>query len=213
MNIPDPLTLISRLLILMICFPLHEFAHAWVADRLGDPTPRQQARLTLNPAVHLDIMGSLILLYSGFGWARPVMVNPAALRRNSRAAPMWVALAGPISNLLLAVLSALPFRLGWVPMSAASSSPINILSVVMQEFVFINLLLFFFNLIPLAPLDGDHILDFFLPASLANRLDQVRQYGPMILMFLLFLLPFLGLDILGWTLYPPLLSLYHLLVG
>jgi Zn-dependent protease len=203
----NPLTLISRLLILLFAFPVHEFAHAWVADRFGDPTPARDGRLTLNPAVHLDLLGSIILLVSGFGWARPVMVSPYALRRASSAAPMWVALAGPFSNLILAMLAAIPLRLGLLPLNGTGSIAMNYLSVITQDFVWINLVLLLFNLIPLAPLDGDKVLEFFLPGPLAMKLDAIRPYGPMLLMALVVL------GVVGWTLLPPLSFLYQLLVG
>ena len=110
----DPATLIASIVVLLVAFPIHEFAHAWTATQFGDPTPEQYGRLTLNPLAHLDLMGSLLLLVAGFGWAKPVPVNPYLLRRRSSSALMWVALAGPMSNFLLAILGAIPFRLGLV---------------------------------------------------------------------------------------------------
>lgn len=111
-------TLIARIIVLVVAFTIHEFAHAWTANQFGDDTPRLNGRLTLNPLAHLDPMGSIVLLFSGFGWAKPVPVNPYALERRSRYAFMWVALAGPMSNLLLALLSALPFRFGMVDLAS-----------------------------------------------------------------------------------------------
>ena len=99
----SPATMISRIITLLIAFTIHEFSHAWVADYFGDDTPRAHGRLTLNPAVHLDLMGTLMLLFAGFGWAKPVPVNPFVLRRRSPAAMMLVSVAGPLSNLLLAI--------------------------------------------------------------------------------------------------------------
>src|SRR5512136_1219703 len=110
----DPATLIARLIVLVITFTIHEFAHAWTATQLGDETPRQYGRLTLNPLAHLDPMGSLLLLVAGFGWAKPVPINPYALNRRTPAAVMWVSLAGPFSNLVMATLAAVPFRMGLV---------------------------------------------------------------------------------------------------
>ena len=107
--------LLSRAIVLVIAFSIHEFAHAWTADYFGDMTPRQQGRLTLNPLKHLDPIGSLALLVVGFGWARPVMVNPMVLAQAAPSAFMWVALAGPLSNLALAVVGALPFWFGLQP--------------------------------------------------------------------------------------------------
>src|SRR5512135_1350325 len=108
----SPSTLISHLVVLLIAFTIHEFSHAWTANRFGDETPRLNGRLTLNPLAHLDPMGSLLLLVSGFGWAKPVPINPYALQRRTPAAVMWVSLAGPMSNLLMAVIASIPFRLG-----------------------------------------------------------------------------------------------------
>jgi hypothetical protein len=108
----DAPTLIARLFVLLTAFAVHEFAHAWTANRFGDDTPRLYGRLTLNPLAHLDVMGSLMLIFVGFGWAKPVPVNAYYLERRSPAALMWVSLAGPLSNLLMAVLAAIPFQLG-----------------------------------------------------------------------------------------------------
>lgn len=209
-------TLIARVFVLITAFSVHEFAHAWTADRFGDSTPRLAGRLTLNPMSHLDPIGSLMLLVVGFGWAKPVQVNPYALSRSSPAAMMWVSLAGPASNLVMAVIAAIPFRLGLVSASAAIFNPGNILPSVdklLYEFVFINLILMLFNLIPIAPLDGEKIAEYFLPPSGARVLQQIRPYGPLILLAVLFLGPTLGFDLIGWILVPPLRALMTLLVG
>src|SRR3989337_1357854 len=118
----DPAELIARAIVLIVAFTVHEFAHAFVADYFGDDTPRSQGRLTLNPLVHLDPIGSLLLLVVGFGWAQPVQINPFALERRSPAAPMLVALAGPVSNLLLAVIAAIPMRFGLIPFTPGTGS-------------------------------------------------------------------------------------------
>jgi Zn-dependent protease len=212
----DPATLISRLIILVIAFTIHEFAHAITATYFGDDTPRINGRLTLNPLSHLDPMGSLLLLVAGFGWAKPVPVNPYALQRRSSSAMMWVSLAGPLSNLLMAVVAAIPFRLGWVNLySNLGSSPriFPTASQFLTEFIFINLLLMLFNLIPLAPLDGEKVADFFFPPSWSRVLDQIRPYGPLILIAVLFVGPMVGFDIMNRVLMPPLRSLFLLLVG
>jgi Zn-dependent protease len=195
-----------------VAFTFHEFAHAWVADRFGDDTPRLHGRLTLNPVVHLDVLGSLMLVVAGFGWAKPVPINPYALRRRANAAPMLVALAGPMSNLLLALLAAVPFQLGLLQPQFPTGT-IPTVSMLLTQFIFINLVLMLFNLIPIAPLDGDKVLDYFLPAEWSIRLDAIRPYGPMILLALIFLGPYVGLDLLGTVLGPPLRSIFTLLVG
>jgi len=212
----DPATLISRIIVLIIAFTVHEFAHAWTATQFGDSTPAYHGRLTLNPIVHLDPMGSLMLLFAGFGWAKPVPVNPYALQRHSRSALMWVSLAGPFSNLLMAILAAIPFRLGLVSLSAAfvsSNAFLPNLSQILLEFVWINLILMMFNLIPLAPLDGEKIMDYFAPSSWSRFLDQIRPYGPLILILIVFAGPLVGFDLLGMIILPPIKALLGLLIG
>jgi len=164
LNLP---TLIARIFVLLVAFSVHEFAHAWSADKFGDETPRMNGRLTLNPLVHLDPMGSLLLLVVGFGWARPVPVNPYALSRRSPAALMLVSLAGPLSNLVMAVIAAVPFRLGLVSRFDTGAVPGQILPTpahLLMEFVFINLILMLFNLIPIVPLDGGRAVGALHPA-------------------------------------------------
>ncbi len=213
-------TLISRIIVLLTAFSVHEFAHAWTANYFGDNTPRVNGRLTLNPLAHLDPMGSLLLVVAGFGWAKPVPVNPYTLRRSSPSAMMWVALAGPLSNFLMALLASLPFQLNILNLDdlflsfanqggAIFPTPIEFL----WEFITINLVLMLFNLIPIPPLDGDKILDFFLPDAWKDRMAQIRPYGPMILIVLFIAGPYLGIDVLGWILGPPLRFLINLLVG
>lgn len=210
----DPSTLISHLVVLLTAFAVHEFAHAWTANYFGDDTPRLNGRLTLNPIAHLDPMGSLLMLVAGFGWAKPVPVNPYALERRSSAAPMLVALAGPLSNLLMAILAAIPFQLGLVSIQTAmfdySTSASHFLPTFPQllfVFVYINLLLMLFNLIPLYPLDGEKVLMYFIPPSWARGLENIRPFAPLILLALVFL------GGLNWIITPTLNLLVRLLVG
>ncbi len=209
-------TLISRIFVLLTAFAVHEFAHAWTADRFGDPTPRNNGRLTLNPMAHLDPMGSLMLIFAGFGWAKPVPVNPYILSRRSSAAMMWVALAGPASNLMMALLASIPFQLGLVTQFGvfASSGPIMpSLDKLLWEFVYINLLLALFNMIPLAPLDGEKILYYLLPISGQRVMDNIRPYGPLLLLAVVFLGPLLGFNVLGSIIGPPLTAMMSVLTG
>jgi Zn-dependent protease len=205
--------LIARIIVLVVAFSVHEFSHAWTANYFGDDTPRSQGRLTLNPLVHLDPMGSLLLLVAGFGWARPVMVNPVALRERSPAAPMFVALAGPLSNFFLAFMAAIPVMAGFVQYSAPSGGILPTSFQLLSEFVLINLLLMLFNLIPLSPLDGEKVLTFFMPASGKAFMNRIRPYGPMILMLLIFGAPLLGFDVLQFLIGRPMRALYFLLLG
>ncbi|MCC7129427.1 MAG: hypothetical protein B6D39_01190 [Anaerolineae bacterium UTCFX2] len=212
----EPATLIARAITLIIAFTVHELAHALTATWFGDETPRLNGRLTLNPIAHLDPMGSLLLLFAGFGWAKPVPVNPYALGRRSSAAMMWVSLAGPASNLLMAILAAIPVQLGLVNLADAFAPQRSFLptpAYVVFEFIYINLLLMLFNLIPLAPLDGDKIAEYFLPPNLARVFDNIRPYGPIILIVLVLVLPMIGFDFLGIVIGRPLQALFGLLVG
>jgi Zn-dependent protease len=204
---------IALLITLVISLTIHEFSHAKVADLFGDDTPRMNGRLTLNPLAHLDVFGSLMLLIGGFGYAKPVPINPYQLGKRSPAALMLVALAGPLSNFTLALLACIPIRIGLV--SGYSDSPLLLSAYdFLTTFVFLNVTLAFFNLIPLAPLDGDKIADYFFPPSWAQVLQTIRPYGPMILIFLIFVLPrLIGVDILNVLIYPPIYRMTDLLIG
>lgn len=206
-------SLITRIITLMIAFTVHEFAHAWTADQLGDDTPRLNGRLTLNPLAHLDPIGSLMLLVSGFGWAKPVPINPYALHRRTPAGTMLVSAAGPFSNLLLAIVAAIPIRAGWVDAFAPTGGILPTPAGFLIEFIFINLILMLFNLIPLAPLDGEKVASYLLPPRGQEILDRVRPYGPMLLLALLFLGRLGGFDLLGALISTPAQHLLLLLVS
>ncbi len=171
-------------------------------------------RLTLNPLAHLDPIGSLLLLVAGFGWAKPVPINPYFLQKRSSSAVMLVSLAGPASNLLMAIAAAIPFRLGIVSLNdafiAIQSRSLHILPTIPQTlyiFIQINLLLMLFNLIPIAPLDGEKVAAYFFPTSWLQFLDAIRPYGPIILMAIVFL------GVLSYIINPPLVLLMRILVG
>jgi Zn-dependent protease len=204
--------IITRIITLLVAFTTHEFAHAFTANAFGDSTARDQGRLTLNPLAHLDLVGSLLLLIGGFGWAKPVPVNPYTLQRRSPAALMWVSLAGPFSNFLLAILAAIPLRLGLLLYSESGSIFPSLYNFT-YEFMAINLLLMLFNLIPIAPLDGDKIAEYFLPPAGVRILETIRPYGWVILIVMLFVLPRLGLDVFSWIIGQPLHNLIRLLLG
>jgi Zn-dependent protease len=169
-----------------VAFPIHEFAHAFAANQLGDSTARLFGRMTLNPVAHFDpIGGSLlaisILLGGGFGWAKPTPVNPRNLRGGQWGEAM-VAVAGPISNLVLAIAGAIPLRF-----ILASGMNVPEIALILNLFVYINLLLMVFNLIPVPPLDGSAVLFAFLPPQTAWQLrPMLAQYGILILILLIF---------------------------
>jgi Zn-dependent protease len=208
----DPTTLLFLVIIMVISLTVHEFAHAWTADQLGDDTPRLNGRLTLNPLAHLDPIGSLMLVIARFGWAKPVPINPYAIRRRTPAGLMLVAAAGPLSNLLMAILAALPFRLGLFDSLVQSSGLAFNTATFLILFIQINLVLLFFNLIPIFPLDGEKVAEYFLPASGQDLLHRLRPYGPMILMGLIFIGFFTGFDLLGLLIRTPSQVVFNLLV-
>lgn len=160
---------------------VHEFFHAYIAYRFGDSTAKDQGRLTLNPLAHMDLMGTLMMFLSGFrfGWAKPVPVNPYNLR-NPRVASFWISAAGPLSNFGLAFIFGLLFRM--VYSGGIELSNIGQFFLVAVQ---INISLAFFNLIPLYPLDGSHILLAVLPPEFEPRLMQFQRFAPFILMFLI----------------------------
>jgi len=216
----DATTLVAYAIVLLTAFSVHEFAHAWTANYFGDDTPRMNGRLTLNPLAHLDPIGSLMLIFAGFGWAKPVPVSLYALERRSPAAPMWVALAGPLSNFLMAVLAAIPFRLGLVKVyyfAGRFGYDSRYLSEFMVQILFIflttNLLLMVFNLLPIFPLDGEKVASYAFPPFMARVLDTIRPYGPMVLLLLIFIGSFAGVNLLGSILNPPLTAFLRALLG
>jgi len=168
---------------MLLGLAFHEFCHALVADRLGDGTPRRAGRLTLDPRAHLDPVGSLLILFAGFGWAKPTPVNPR-LTSNPRLSMVLVAAAGPLSNLLIAALAGLPIKLGLIDLSSA-------VGLFFGTVVLLNILLAVFNLLPLAPLDGFRVLVGLLPPQLGRELSKLEPWGIGILMLLVFL-PYLS---------------------
>ena len=176
--------LIVGVVLILICFPVHEFAHAFVANALGDDTARLQGRLTLNPLAHLDPVGSLLFLVTGFGWARPVPVVPYRLNGNARTSFALVSLAGPASNVLLAILFGMIFRILSPALAASNSMLSGVLSYGLWTAVFLNMILALFNLIPVPPLDGSRILAAIIPDSGAAILDQLERYGIFIVLLL-----------------------------
>lgn len=161
---------------------VHEFFHAYLAYRFGDSTAKDMGRLTLNPLKHLDLFGTLMMFMSGFrfGWAKPVPVNPYNLR-NPRVADFWISAAGPLSNMGLAFIFGMLFRLVG---SGTMDVPMVILQFLLVS-VMINVSLAFFNLIPIYPLDGSHILASILPARYGPQLAEIQRFGPYLLIFLI----------------------------
>ena len=195
---------VSQLIImappLLLALTLHEYAHGYVAYRLGDPTARNAGRLTLNPLSHLDPIGTIAFFFIKFGWAKPVPVNPYYFK-NPRQDMLWVALAGPVTNLLLAVASALLLKaiigtatlIPYSPMLEAILVPLYNMLVAS---VWINLVLCIFNFLPIPPLDGGRILTGLLPEDLARTYASFERYGFIVIL----LLAFSG--VLGTVIFP-----------
>ncbi len=215
----DDRTLASIIVVaimLLVGFPVHEFAHALAAYRLGDSTARFMGRLTLNPIAHFDPLGGILLAVTfigsgfGFGWAKPTPVNPANLEGGHRGEAI-VAAAGPISNLILAIMVALPLRYLIANPELLDAVP-RIVLLTMQLFIFINLVLMVFNLLPIPPLDGSKVLFAFLsPRQTWQWRPILEQYGFIVLLVLFFVPP--GNSIGGQILGPILDGLFSLLVG
>ncbi len=211
-----PLVIVIAIM-LLVGFPVHEFSHALAAYRLGDGTAKLFGRLTLNPIAHFDPMGGVLLVVTvllsggawGFGWAKPTPVNPLNLQGGRRGDAI-VALAGPLSNLVLATAAALPLR--YLVANPELGSQIPIVVNVLYFFVTVNLVLMIFNLLPIPPLDGSHVLFAALDRETEWRVRPIlEQYG-FIILFALILFPF-GDPILGRVITPIIDAFFSLLVG
>jgi len=197
-NLPSLYEMALMLPGIILGLTFHELAHGWVADRLGDTTARYQGRLTLNPLAHVDVIGLIMLFIAGFGWAKPVPVNPYNFHGDMRRGLMLVSLAGPATNMLLAVAGAVALGLGAWKLPYGQEIVINI--------IHINVILAVFNLLPIPPLDGSKILAGVLPGR-QPWLYMLENYGIIILLLLLFT-GIIG-KVLRWIIVP----LYEVLLG
>lgn len=210
-------TIVSKIAIMLVpallAIILHEVAHGYIAERFGDPTARLLGRLTLNPLKHLDPIGTIAIFIFGFGWARPVPVNPGNFRRPRRDM-VWVALAGPATNLLLALLSALLLRgLGLLDQGSFGDSQVYIqfitpVKMMVAFSLYINSLLGIFNLIPVPPLDGGRILTGILPERQAALIGKLEPFGFVLILFIVFFT-----DVWSLVLGPIINSLVVLMAG
>ncbi|MEL1235565.1 MAG: site-2 protease family protein [Candidatus Neomarinimicrobiota bacterium] len=189
----------------MFALSFHEFAHAWMASKCGDNTAARMGRLTLNPMAHLDVMGSLMILFVGFGWAKPVPVDSRNLR-DPRKDMMKVAAAGPLSNLLLAMLAGMAWRLlGGINFLLDTNFPVLIF-----YFTQINIALAVFNLIPVSPLDGSQIFSGYLMKTNPELALKIQSYGPQVLFGLILFGYVTGFSIL-WLVMKPFVNFFMLL--
>ncbi|MDP1723045.1 MAG: site-2 protease family protein [Candidatus Gottesmanbacteria bacterium] len=185
----DPLGFLLGILALVIAITIHEFAHAWSADRLGDPTPRLMGRLTLNPLAHLDPIGTIMLLIVRFGWGKPVQFDPYNLRFPRRDSAL-ISLAGPVSNLLLALVCSI--LLNVLMRFGVSTFNYSIIQLfiyfiisLLQPLIIYNVILAIFNLVPIHPLDGFKIVGGILPEEYAHQWAGLERYGMIFLIFLI----------------------------
>jgi Zn-dependent protease len=193
-----------RAIAFLIAITVHEFSHAFVAYRLGDPTPKMQGRITFNPIAHMDILGTLMILFGPIGWAKPVQFNPYNFKGNKRVGKILTTLAGPLSNLVTAVVFTFLFVLVLDPL-VTDGAWSNFFVELVNAVVWLNVLFFIFNLVPLPPLDGYWIVRDLLPRSLANKLDPFEKYGPFVLLLVV---------VFGWinvVITPPYLAIMDFL--
>ncbi|MFC1760212.1 site-2 protease family protein [Candidatus Neomarinimicrobiota bacterium] len=194
----DPAVQVILIPVIIFALSFHEFSHGWMAYRYGDPTAKNAGRLTLNPMAHLDVFGSMALYFMGFGWAKPVPVDPRYLA-NPKKDMMRIALAGPVSNLIVALISgillSILLRFGLI---GNQSTLVIVLIMSLQ----INLVLAIFNFIPIPPLDGSRILEGLVPPKYHNELVKFEYYGPRVLMGLILLSMFTRFNIFSVIISP-----------
>ena len=209
----DSDVILARIITLIVAVTVHEFAHAWSAYQLGDPTAARLGRITLNPAAHFDPLGFLGMMmiaigWPAFGWGKPVPVNPNLVRGHKSGMAITAA-AGPISNVIMATLVVIPVRFGGI-------EPTGYGAVLVEQFIFVNLLLAAFNMIPLPPLDGSKILAGFLPNFWYPYFARMEQYAfAALLVLILFNRQFErgGRDIIGTMYFPVFDFLRSTIVG
>jgi Zn-dependent protease len=177
-------------LALVIAFSIHEFAHAYTADKFGDPTPRSMGRVTLNPRVHLDILGTILIFLVGFGWAKPVLINRANFKK-PRLMGIIVSIVGPISNLLVAFIGLfIVYLMGYFGMFDTMNKGVHeAIILFFNKLIGLNIILFLFNMLPLPPLDGYRVVQDLLPVEQKIKLQKYEQWAVYLFLLMVFLPP------------------------
>lgn len=182
----DLFDIIVRAIVLLTAIPVHEAAHAYVADKLGDPTAKYMGRLTLNPMAHFDLMGSVAMILFGIGWAKPVPINPLKFKDQKKGMAISAA-AGPISNVIVAAISLAIAKLIWYASYVTGvNTVISTLYTIFRSMCFINISLAIFNLIPIPPFDGSRIFNYFLPDKFYFKIMEYERYIFLALFVVLF---------------------------
>lgn len=179
----NPFLFLLSAIALISAITVHEFAHAYIADKLGDPTARLMGRLTLNPFAHLDPIGTLMILIARFGWGKPVPFDPYNLRHPRRDSA-FISLAGPVANMILAITCSVILR--FIGISSSQSVILGIISIVFEAIIMMNVSLAFFNLIPIHPMDGFKVVEGILPEDAARQWHQLESIGIILLLVLVF---------------------------
>lgn len=212
------------LVALLVALTVHEASHALIAFALGDPTPKNMGRLSLNPFAHLEPFGALMILIVGLGWGKPVQIRAENLKPGPKIGMALVAIAGPISNLLLALLVSIPMRFHLVSLVSDIRIPLDFLpngpsavyvgiGPLLLWIVWLNLALAVFNLIPINPLDGSRLWEIILPTRLYYQVSRIEILGLFLVIGLILSDRFLGTNVLATILIPPVGALWRLLTG
>lgn len=181
----DIMSILINVPITLIALTGHEFAHGYVSKKLGDPTPEYQGRLTLNPLAHLDLVGTILMILTGFGWAKPVQVDPRYYKDPKKGMAL-TALAGPMANFIMAFAALLIYAVFFVISIKfnVAQNAVNILGAIAQIFAVRNLCFMVFNIIPIPPLDGAKVLGMFLPNGAYYKMLQYERYSMLLIMVL-----------------------------
>ncbi len=203
----NPTFFIGWVIALVSGITIHEFAHAWSAYKLGDPTAKSEGRVTLNPLAHLDPLGTLMLFLAGFGWGKPVPINPYQIKYG-KWGQLLSALAGPFSNLLLATFVAMIVR---VLILADVTVPLLVFQF-LQAIIELNLILAIFNLIPIPPLDGSKLLIAIAPKAFEEMMAEIERVGPFVLLGIIILSTVLGIPLISKLVLTPTEAIEHFLI-